>query len=121
MNLYEKVLHNNNYRETVKKIENIRFITDGKWDWEHGLGHYKRVAQFTKEILSQLKVDERTIELGMVAALLHDVGLVKGDKIDHAIESSKIFMNYLDKDDISKEEEETLKQAISDHSKGNNI
>lgn len=30
MNLYEKVLHNNNYRETVKKIENIRFITDGK-------------------------------------------------------------------------------------------
>ena len=121
MNLYEKVLHNNNYRETVKKIENIRFITDGKWDWEHGLGHYKRVAQFTKEILSQLKVDARTIELGMVAALLHDVGLVKGDKIDHAIESSKIFMNYLDKDDISKEEEETLKQAISDHSKGNNI
>ena len=121
MNLYEKLLHNNNYRETVKKIENIRFITDGKWDWEHGLGHYKRVAQFTKEILSQLKVDERTIELGMVAALLHDVGLVKGDKIDHAIESSKIFMNYLDKDDISKEEEETLKQAISDHSKGNNI
>ena len=121
MNLYEKLLHNNNYRETVKKIENIRFITDGKWDWEHGLGHYKRVAQFTKEILSQLKVDERTIELGMVAALLHDVGLVKGDKIGHAIESSKIFMNYLDKDDISKEEEETLKQAISDHSKGNNI
>ena len=121
MKLYEKLLHNNNYRETVKKIENIRFITDGKWDWEHGLGHYKRVAQFTKEILSQLKVDERTIELGMVAALLHDVGLVKGDKIDHAIESSKIFMNYLDKDDISKEEEETLKQAISDHSKGNNI
>ncbi len=121
MNLYEKLLHNNNYRETVKKIENIRFITDGKWDWEHGLGHYKRVAQFTKEILSQLKVDERTIELGMVAALLHDVGLVKGDKIDRAIESSKIFMNYLDKDDISKEEEETLKQAISDHSKGNNI
>ena len=121
MNLYKKLLHNNNYRETVKKIENIRFITDGKWDWEHGLGHYKRVAQFTKEILSQLKVDERTIELGMVAALLHDVGLVKGEKIDHAIESSKIFMNYLDKDDISKEEEETLKQAISDHSKGNNI
>lgn len=121
MNLYEKLLHNNNYRKTVKKIENIRFITDGKWDWEHGLGHYKRVAQFTKEILSQLKVDERTIELGMVAALLHDVVLVKGDKIDHAIESSKIFMNYLDKDDISKEEEETLKQAISDHSKGNNI
>ncbi len=28
----------------------------------------------------------------MVAALLHDIGLVKGDKIDHAIESSKIFM-----------------------------
>ena len=121
MNLYDKLLHNNNYLETVKKIENIRFITDGKWDWDHGLGHYKRVAKYIKDILFQLNADERTIELGMTAALLHDIGLIKGDKKDHALESSKIFMNYLAKDDISKEEEEILKRAIGDHSKGNNI
>lgn len=121
MNLYDKLLHNNNYLETVKKIENIRFITDDKWDWEHGLGHFKRVAKYTKDILSQLNADERTIELGITTALLHDIGLIKGDKTNHALESSKIFINYLDKDDISKEEEETMKLAIADHSKGNNI
>lgn len=37
MNLYNKILNNSEYLDTVKKIENIKFITNGKWDWEHGL------------------------------------------------------------------------------------
>ena len=60
------MIFNKEYLDTVKKIENIKFITDGKWDWEHDLGHFKRVAQYVYKILSQLKeVDERTIDLGM--------------------------------------------------------
>ena len=82
MKLYEKVLSNSEYLNTVKKIESLKFITDGKWDWEHGLGHYKRVAQYADIILSQLGADERTIDLGMTASLLHDIGLIKGNKID---------------------------------------
>ena len=121
MNLYNKILNNNEYLNIVKKIENTKFIKDGKWDWEHGLGHYKRVANFVKEILNQLDADERTIELGMVSALLHDIGLSKGDKIDHAIESSKIFSRFIDKKDVTEEELEILRQAIYDHSKGNEI
>lgn len=119
--LFKKTLKNPKYLETVYKIENIKFITDGKWDWEHGLGHFKRVAEYVKKILLQLNCDERTIELGMTAALLHDVGLVKGDKVDHALESSKIFMNYIDEDDLTKSEKKILKQAILDHSKGRDI
>lgn len=69
----------------------------------------------------QLNVDERTIELGLVCALLHDIGLIKGDKKDHAIESSKIFSKYIDENDISLEEMEIVRQAILDHSKGDNI
>jgi hypothetical protein len=61
MDLYNKILNNQNYLQTVSKIENIRFITDGKWDWEHGLQHYKRVAGYVKDILSQLNSDERTL------------------------------------------------------------
>ena len=121
MKLYDKILINNDYLEMVNKIENIRFITDGKWDWEHGLGHYKRVAGYVYKILSQLFVDERTIDLGMTAALLHDIGLSKGDKVDHAIESSKIFTNFIDENDISKKEKLMLKQAIKDHSNGDDI
>lgn len=121
MCLYDKLLNNKEYLDTVKKIENIKFITDGKWDWEHGLGHYKRVAQYVKDILLQLGADERTIDLGMVAALLHDIGLSKGDKVDHAIESSKLFIKFIDINDTTKKENEILKQAIMDHSKGSKI
>lgn len=121
MYLYDKLLSNQMFLDTVKKIENIKFITDGKWDWEHGLGHYKRVAEYVRVILLQLGADERTIDLGMTAALLHDIGLSKGDKVDHAVESSKIFVNFICNDDVTRDEVEVLRQAILDHSKGNNI
>ena len=121
MYLYDKLLGNETFLNSVKKIENIKFITNGKWDWEHGLEHYKRVAEYVKIILLQLDADERTIDLGMTAALLHDIGLLKGDKVNHALESSKIFINFIDKTDITQDEEETIRQAIMDHSKGNNI
>lgn len=121
MYLYDKLLGNETFLNSVKKIEDIKFITNGKWDWEHGLEHYKRVAEYVKIILLQLDADERTIDLGMTAALLHDIGLLKGDKVNHALESSKIFINFIDKTDITQDEEETIRQAIMDHSKGNNI
>lgn len=121
MNLYDKLLNNEEYLNTVKEIEKIKFITDGKWDWEHGLGHYKRVSSYVNKILIDLNADYRVIELGMTAALLHDIGLSKGDKVDHAIESSKMFTKFLDKNDITESEEEILRQAIMDHSKGNDI
>lgn len=121
MNLYSKILKNKEYLKTVQKIEGIKFITNDKWDWEHGLGHYKRVADYVKDILVQLNADERTIDLGMAAALLHDIGLSKGNKVEHALESSKMFINFIDKNDLSESENQILKQAIQDHSKGNNI
>lgn len=47
--MYEKILNNEKYLNTVEKIENTKFITNGKWDWEHGLGHYQRVADYVKK------------------------------------------------------------------------
>lgn len=58
MYLYDKLLSNQMFLDTVEKIENIKFITNGKWDWEHGLGHYKRVAEYVRVILLQLDADE---------------------------------------------------------------
>lgn len=121
MTIYESILNNQEYLDLVKKIENTKFITDGKWDWEHGLGHYQRVANYVKKILTQLGETDRTIEIGMVSALLHDIGLSKGDKFDHALESGRIFKKYIDEEDFSKTELNILEQAIIDHSKGNNI
>lgn len=123
MDNYNKVLNNKEYLELVNRIEQIKFITDGKWDWEHGLGHYKRVADYVNKILTQLKADNRTVELGMVAALLHDIGLSESgvEKSDHGIKSSKLFRKFTLDTDITKEEESVLEHAITDHSKGNDI
>lgn len=123
MNMYEIILNNSKYLELVNKIEKMKFITDGKWDWEHGLGHYKRVSNYVKKILTQLNADERTIELGLVAALLHDIGLSESgpEKCDHAIKSSEMFRDFLIGTNITREEEKILEHAIRDHSKGNDI
>ncbi len=123
MSIYDTLLSNKEYLKLVDRIEQIQFITDGKWDWEHGLGHYKRVADYVNKILIQLKADERTIDLGMSAALLHDIGLSESgtQKVDHGIKSSKMFRNYIHNTDVTKEEEKILEHAIADHSKGDNI
>lgn len=121
MKVYDKIMHNQAYLENAKKISEYHFISDGKWDWEHGLEHFKRVAAYIQDILKQLNADERTIELGITAALLHDMGLIKGEKKHHAIESSKIFTNFIDINEYTKEELDTIRQAIYDHSKGENI
>ncbi len=121
--MYEVILNNSKYLELVNQIDNMKFITDGKWDWEHGLVHYKRVANYVKTILIQLNENQRTIELGLVAALLHDIGLSESGpkKIDHAIKSSEMFRNFLVGTDINEEEAKIIEHAIYDHSKGNDI
>lgn len=123
MNLFDKVVSNQQYLALAEKIGKMQFITDGKWDWEHGLGHYKRVSEYVKKILEQLNATEREIDLGMVAALLHDIGLSESgtNKTDHALKSSIMFQRFLNDDDITKEEIDILENAIKDHSNGNEI
>lgn len=118
MHLYEEIISNEEYRKTMREIDSIHFITDGKWDWEHGLEHAIRVSSYVESILKQLGQGERVIELGKVAALLHDVGLTKGDKIDHAKISSQQFIHYIQSLSLREEEIEIIRQAIFDHSKG---
>lgn len=123
MSLYEKLLNNQEYLTLTEEIGKMKFITDGKWDWEHGLGHYKRVAEYVKKILEQLNATKREIDLGMVAALLHDIGLSESgtNKTDHALKSSMMFKRFLNNTYITKDEIKILENAIKDHSKGNEI
>ncbi len=52
MSLYENILHNYDYLELVHQIGKMKFITDGKWDWDHGFEHYQRVALYVKKYWS---------------------------------------------------------------------
>ena len=118
MKRYETLQRNKEYLEIMKKIDSIKFINDGKWDWEHGLGHATRVAHYVEDILLQLEAEERIIDLGMTSALLHDIGLSKGVKSGHAKTSSEMFASLLEEQSLTKKEINLMYHAIRDHSKG---
>lgn len=119
--MYKKIINDSQYFSIMKKIDDIKFITDGKWDWEHGLGHATRVTNYVKQILTQLKFDSHIIELGMIAGMLHDIGLSEGIKKDHAKNSAEYVKHYLKTFNILEVEIDVIVQAIEDHSNGNNI
>lgn len=119
--MYNKILNNLEYLKIMKSIDSAKFISDGKWDWEHGLGHATRVANYLVSILKQLGCDERTIEIGKVAALLHDIGEEDGNKINHAIKGSFKALKFLNLFEINDIEKKVIVESIADHSNGKDI
>lgn len=119
--MIEQILNDSTYQKTMKKISQIKFITDGKWDWEHGIHHAKQVAQYVKKILTDLGCNARTIECGEVTAILHDLGLENGEKKDHAHRSCQLAHPFLNLLDLSFTEKEEMIHAIENHSEGDQL
>lgn len=116
--MYEEIIKDPEFLKIMNEIEKLHFITLGKWDWEHGIGHVKRVSKYMECILNDLNMDKRTIELGLVAGILHDIGLISGKKEGHAIVGSQFIKEYLKKYDMVQSDIDIIAQAISDHSNG---
>jgi len=53
----------------------------------HGRKHAMFVVDAVEKILSSLAYDSRTVELGKIAALLHDIGNIAG-RWNHAVKSA---------------------------------
>lgn len=86
----------------------------------HGIYHANFVLNRVGMILSDLNFDYRTIELGKIAGLLHDIGCIYG-KHGHALASSTLCEKFLCKVGITPPEKEIITHAIADHSGGKNI
>ena len=87
----------------------------------HGRYHAMFVVDKVEHILKSLSYDSRTIELGKVAALLHDTGMITG-RWKHNRKSAVLSKVIFDgSDHLSAAEKEMLIQAIDDHSSGKNI
>lgn len=120
MSLYEEMLENEEYLDIMKRIDNMHFIKNNKWDWEHGIGHAKRVAIACETILRQLGVDDRIVELSKLSGLIHDVGLLYGKK-NHPFMSYLLSSDLLFSFSLTKEECELVRHAILYHSDGQEI
>ena len=87
----------------------------------HGRHHTMCVVDTVEYILKSLSYDSRTVELGKIAALLHDIGNIAG-RWNHARKSAVLAGVFFDgSDHLLPEEKDTVVQAIEDHSDGKNI
>lgn len=81
---------------------------------EHGLRHVGIVSSITRYILEKLEAPPRTIELGMIAGYLHDIGNVI-NRIDHPMTGANIAFTLLNEMGMSAEEIAPILGAIGNH------
>jgi len=86
----------------------------------HGWTHILKVINTVENVMTKLICNEEIIECGKIAALLHDIGCIKG-KTNHALESYNMANEYLLGKDISPEYKKIILDAIIDHSEGKNL
>ena len=119
MDAYENLF---NCRDINKIIDSINdMLPASMCACCHGRYHVMCVVDVTERILQSLSHDARTIELGKIAALLHDIGSIAGRR-NHARKGAALASVLLDDlANVTPEEKSMIIQAIEDHSDGNNI
>jgi metal-dependent HD superfamily phosphatase/phosphodiesterase len=108
------------YKE-LKKNEDVRtYITAADATLgalgftEHGLGHVTKVAECVKYILETLGHTPHEVELGQIAALLHDIGNLVNRR-DHAYTGAVMAFRLLDKLGFSAADTSLVVSAIGNH------
>ena len=87
---------------------------------EHSFAHVGLVAHRTKYILDTLGYDEREIELGMIAAYMHDIGNAVNRK-DHSQSGAIMAFRVLDKMGMDAKELVKIVAAIGNHDEGDGV
>ncbi|MBE6766795.1 MAG: HD domain-containing protein [Ruminococcaceae bacterium] len=87
---------------------------------EHSFAHITRVAEGTEYILSTLDAEPHLIELGKIAAHLHDLGNVI-NRIDHSQSGALMAFRILDRLNMPAEDIATVIAAIGNHDEGTGV
>lgn len=81
---------------------------------EHGHRHAGIVSSITRYIMEHLELPARTVELGQIAAYMHDIGNVI-NRLDHPISGANLAFNILDEMGMEAEEVAPVLGAIGNH------
>ncbi len=95
-------------------IKNADAAVEAQGYTEHSFAHVEKVASTVEIILSALGYDERTVELGKIAAYMHDIGNVV-NRIDHAQSGAVMAFRLLDNLNMPAEEICAVISAIGNH------
>lgn len=112
--MLETILKDEEVKAIINNVNNVIIVNNCGC---HGMGHITRVMNYVETILKGINCNEHTIELGKIAAYLHDIGAIMG-KEKHAERSAEYVNNYLTKLNMNEEDKELIVNAIKNHSKG---
>lgn len=95
-------------------IKNADAAVEAQGYTEHSFAHVEKVASTVELILTTLGYPERQVELGKIAAYLHDIGNVV-NRIDHAQSGAVMAFRLLDNLNMPAEEICAIISAIGNH------
>ena len=98
-------------------IKNADAAVEAQGYTEHSFAHVEKVAEYVRMILEGLDCDDRKVELGMIAAYLHDIGNVI-NRVDHAQSGAVMAFRLLDNLNMPADEICDIISAIGNHDEG---
>lgn len=108
---YEDILNNEEIKTYISKadlsLESMGFT-------DHAFEHVKKCAETVKNILSSFDYSSREINLGQIAAYMHDIGNVV-NRHYHAQTGAVMAFRILDNLGMSSEDIATIVNAIGNH------
>lgn len=115
MNKFNKIANDKTIINIYNKISEFEDLDKG-WA-HHNLEYVLNVAQLVESLLKQLDYEESFIEEAKIAAILHDIGAIKGKK-NHALRSYNFAQKYIIDNNIILENKDLVLDAIKIHSDG---
>lgn len=89
MNNYDLL---NNDKELNNIIDSINKVNENILLACHGRYHITFVIKTIENLLTKLNFDEYIIELGKIAGLLHDIGIIEGKKGHEHRSSESVYI-----------------------------
>ena len=114
---YQEIINNETIRAYIRKADESLIALGFT---EHSFAHVMHVADTVKYILESLEYDPHTIEIGQIAAYLHDIGNLV-NRIDHSQSGAVMAFQILNELQFPPEDIATIVTAIGNHDEGTGV
>ncbi len=117
MTTYEKIRQNEAVRIYIQKADESLAALGFT---EHSFAHVTKVAETVKYILETMSFSAHEVELGMIAAYLHDIGNLI-NRSEHSQSGAVMAFRILDEMGMPAEDVATVVTAIGNHDEGTGV
>lgn len=117
MKLYERIRQNEAIKIYIQRADESLAALGYT---EHSFAHVTKVAESVRYILETLGYSEHDVEMGMIAAYLHDIGNLI-NRSEHSQSGAIMAFRILDEMGMPAEDVATIVTAIGNHDEGTGV